>query len=640
MPQKSRYTELVLLAGVAFLAGWNYVLTNNSFALPHKSSLYSIKPVLQNDQYLNSAQSRASSSQDDEFHRALFDAKYVPVGESGDFNFHFLTPLMVSKYVLGCYGAANFSDYDKTDPRSWYWAVERQWSIDQRAAKMNATIMLNQWQYMATGAAGGAGNKGVCACIDRVVDTAWDYDDLELESGTQLAAHAVAQGWTLDSDGVYQGAAELQLHDVMLLPYFVWTAMIYAAVPQMHYTANYYDVKLKAFESEDALTDNEFHAANVEFCQTSAVPMHTIQYEGTVGIPVLVLAAQMCILLGLLHAWDIYIDREDGFDAVSSTEDTSSAYRHRNKTPNVVRRYTKVTFAIAIFVGYFYLASHDLNQFGNDNASEPGYRIAGRSQAVWTSSTLLIIISLTMMLAVEIVYEYSSANSFHTNDQGTSAHSDKVASMVDRVGADVPQIIGFALLGMAVLLQADVTNVTSVVGGVFILVCAGVLQHVSNLVKLMYESICYRLDASLVASLALLEDTPDSKPNTNVKEFMKNSQDSPVMRHSARSVLQFFGWTRLYIFVLVVALSISFFTIAHDTSQIYVINNLLDGQLILFVLAFIFSNVGFDMMFELMPFTFEKIHSDTMRLYFIVAYLTIFNLNQIMYIRALHFASA
>ena len=594
MPQNSRYGEVVLLAGVAFVTVWNYINTVDTFALPHKTSLYSLKPIFQHDQYLTAASASQSSTQGDEFHRSLFDAKYTPTAVSGAFNFHYMNPTQVSKYVLGCYGTANFSDFQQTDPNSWHVSVEKLWLAGHvTSAKINGTKFLNKHQKLARADAK-SNNGGVCACIDNVVRQAWNK-----EPTAYTGVHA---------DGVDM-------------------------------TGNLYDLKILSFESEDAVSNGEFYARTVEFCQQSAVPMFTIQYEGTIGIPVLLLVAQMIILLGLLHAWDVYVDKDE-----NASENVSGKVE---KNPHVVRRYSKVTFAIAIFVGYMYLASRDSNQFGNDNPHFQGFRMSGRTQAAWTSSNTVVVVLLVLMLLIEFVFEYTSANSYAAagNRQPQSGvagkRSDLVSCMIDRVGADVPFIIGFALLGMCVLLQADVTNSTSVIGGVFILLTAGLLQHISNLAKILYESICFRLDARLIASLALLDDKEHDDPNPNVKTFLSaKSEDTYAtikLRHKTRKLLQFFGWSRLYLFISVVSLSIAFFTIARDTSHVYVVKNILDGQLLLFVFAFLFSNIGFDMMYELMPFTFEKVHSDTMRLYFIVGYLLIFNFNQLSYMRSMHF---
>ena len=594
MPQSSRYGEVVLLAGVAFVTVWNYLMTVDTFALPHKTSLYSLKPIFQHDQYLSAPSASESSTQGDEFHRTLFDAKYTPTGVSGDFNFHYMNPAQVAKYVLGCYGNANFSDFQQTDTNSWFLSVEAPWKAGKVAeAKVNATKFLNTHQILARADAK-SNNGGVCACIDNVVRQTWNK---------------VATPYTtVHPDG-----------------------------PDM--SGNLYDLKLLGFESEDAVTDGEFYSRTVEFCQQSAVPMFAIQYEGTIGIPVLLLVAQMVILLGLLHAWDVYVDKDE--NSMESSDEKVE------KNPHVVRRYSKVTFAIAIFVGYMYLASRDSNQFGNDNPQYQGFRMSGRTQAAWTSTNTVVVVLLVLMLIIEFVFEYTSANAYAAtgardpSNGGAGRRSDLVSCMVDRVGADVPFIIGFALLGMCVMLQADVTNSTSVIGGVFILLTAGLLQHISNLAKILYESICFRLDAKLVASLTLLEDNERVPVNPNVRGFL-NTTEQPAhaeiaLRHKTRKLLQFFGWSRLYLFITVVSLSIAFFTIARDTSHVYVVKNILDGQLLLFVFAFLFANIGFDMMYELMPFAFEKVHSDTLRLYFIVAYLLLFNFNQLTYMRSMHF---
>ena len=340
---------------------------------------------------------------------------------------------------------------------------------------------------------------------------------------------------------------------------------------------------------------SEFYARTVEFCQQSAVPMFAIQYEGTVGIPVLLLVAQMIILLGLLHAWDVYIDKDE-----NAAESPQSKVE---KSPHVVRRYSKVTFAIVIFVGYMYLASRDSNQFGNDNPHFQGFRMSGRTQAAWTSTNTVVVVLLVLMLVIEFVFEYTSANAYSVSGYRDPSNgvggkrSDLVSCMIDRVGADVPFIIGFALLGLCVLLQADVTNSTSVIVGVFILLTAGLLQHISNLAKILYESIYFRLDAKLIASLALLEDNERVPVNPNVQSFLSLAEEQEhvqvELRHKTRKLLQFFGWSRLYIFVTVVSLSIAFFTIARDTSHVYVVKNILDGQLLLFVFAFLFGRQTF-----------------------------------------------
>ena len=110
MGQHTRYQEILLVFVVSILAGWNYTLTIDSFVLPHKVSMYSVKPVLQHDRHLGGFDVVNSAAKTRKFHDVIFDAAFVPVGTSGDFDFHYMTSLQISKYVLGCYGNHSMGD--------------------------------------------------------------------------------------------------------------------------------------------------------------------------------------------------------------------------------------------------------------------------------------------------------------------------------------------------------------------------------------------------------------------------------------------------------------------------------------------------------------------------------------------------
>ena len=109
MGQKTRYSEIVLIGLVAALAGYNYTITIDNFALPHKVAMYSVKPVLQHDRAFDAFEV-VNSNAKTHFHDRIFDAAFVPVARSGDFNFHYLTPIQISKYFLGCYGNRSLDD--------------------------------------------------------------------------------------------------------------------------------------------------------------------------------------------------------------------------------------------------------------------------------------------------------------------------------------------------------------------------------------------------------------------------------------------------------------------------------------------------------------------------------------------------
>jgi len=359
--------------------------------------------------------------------------------------------------------------------------------------------------------------------------------------------------------------------------------------------------------------------------------VHVVQYEGTIGIPALVLAAQLCILLGLLHVWDLFISK---VHIQTATRGDGIASAHSS------RRWFKVVLSLVLFAAYVYTARRDSNQFDDTDATQQGYRSSGFTHRIWSPASAVVFASLLIVLIVELVYEYVGSRAMSEGSRLKYNKNSTMSKVVDRVGADVPTIVGFALLGMAILLQADVSNSTSLLGGVFILITAGFIQHISNVVKILYESICSRLSSEVVIGLTLHDEnskTPDNPQVENIlmKVLGDKEKEQTDGNKKVRDVIQFFGWTRLYLFLIVLLLSASFFTYAKDSSEIHPIKGMLDGQVLYFAIVFLFANVGFDMMYELMPLQFETMSSDILKIYFVCTYLLVFNVNQIMYMRSI-----
>lgn len=566
-----RIMELFFIVVVSAIAVANYSMTYRSFVLPHKVSLYTVKPVLQYDRYMSKS---SDGIQTDSFHLDLFDSWKTQTSNANSIDYHYMTPLQISKYTLGCYGAM-----DVGPGSHWNKVVNMQWKENQTSAKGNATILMTSAQISTVGSKNNV--LSVCSCID--IFTTNTFSDRHKNK----------------LPGVYD--------------------------------ANEYDL-IYGVAAETSKHMEEL----VQFCQTSAVPVYTTQYEGTVAVPALGLVGQAFILLSLVHSFDIYINR----DSVSRQSHTGLALS-----------WVKMALTVVVVGLYLWRATVDANQFnlGTSTIDEQSFRSEGYTQHRYTSANIFIFVSLLVVLLIEIAYEYLTSKARKRLDVDakedskgrwkifTSKHlympHSTAAHIVDRIGADVPQIIGFGLLGMSVLLQADVSSSTSVIGGALIIISAGYLQHVSNVVKIMYEAVCARLSTEVITELTLKDDDP---PDTIVPGSTEKPADCND-RAKMRSVLQFFGWTRLYIFVIVWITSFTFFTIAHDSSKIFIIKNVLDGQVIYFVIAFVFASVGFDIVYELMPFMFQNYKSDVLRIYFVLAYLFVYNLNQFFYIRKLHF---
>jgi len=382
---------------------------------------------------------------------------------------------------------------------------------------------------------------------------------------------------------------------------------------------------------------NDLHI--VQFCQKSAVPMHVVEYEGVVSIPSLLLAAQLCILLGLLHVWDLFVDKLEYQTAYRESSTVSAIHAGSIRG---LSQMVKIAIAVVLLLGYLYLTNVDTNwRDRKTDMTQTGYRSPNHTTRGYSTSNVFVVLALVVVVLVEIVYEFIEVIATKRHNKAWIVQFNRhgpMAAFVDRIGADVPIIFGFALLGMAVMLQADISNSTTVLTGVFILVSAGFVQHISNLVKILYVSMCSRMSSDVVMGLTLHDekrDKPGERPvdNDEVTEILKSRKIDVGGNASVRKVMLFFGWTRLYFFMFVVVLGISFFTLAKDGTGTGPIMSMLHGQVLYFTFAFILSNVGYDLAFEMLPMQFEGFNADRLRIYTISAYLVAFNVNQILYLR-------
>ena len=179
-----------------------------------------------------------------------------------------------------------------------------------------------------------------------------------------------------------------------------------------------------------------------------------------------------------------------------------------------------------------------------------------------------------------------------------------------RVVVDLTVIVGFTLFGICVLLQAGVKNTTSVGTGAFILFTIGVLQHFSNVLKVLFTEMCAKTAPDTLKTLST--STDDSTKRT-------------------RDVLQFFGYTRLLLFGAILGATVLFLTSARDSVVANTMENMMNGQLLYFVMAYFWSNVGFDVLAELIPYMHEKMSTDAVRQLVMVAYICFYNVYVIYY---------
>jgi len=131
-----------------------------------------------------------------------------------------------------------------------------------------------------------------------------------------------------------------------------------------------------------------------------------------------------------------------------------------------------------------------------------------------------------------------------------------------------------------------------------------------------------------------LVDVRKLNPEANSILQMQDSNfanEKQMVESNVRPVLQYFGYSRLYIFLIVLIATFVFIFVAKDTTHLHTLHTMLDGQLLYFTIAFLICNVGFDILYELLPFMFENCCTDNVRVFVILLYVIFFNSNQMLY---------
>ena len=119
-----------------------------------------------------------------------------------------------------------------------------------------------------------------------------------------------------------------------------------------------------------------------------------------------------------------------------------------------------------------------------------------------------------------------------------------------------------------------------------------------------------------------------SKNSGNADDKLKQNM---LVETQVRPILQFFGYTRLYIFIVIVLGVVVLAFIAKDTSSVYTLHSMLDGQFLYFLFAFLVCTVGFDLLYEVLPFMFEDNNTESTRVQVFLAYVVFFCVNQLLY---------
>lgn len=520
------------------------------------------------------------------------------------------------KYTLGCYG----SDILLTP------ATFTALSADE---KMN---LLTQAQFTA----GGYSRLSSCMCVDRMYALSRKKDatiDAAVATKTATVKTAI-------TDPLYNVIME-NVDDM------------HADHSKYIFTANMVDIAPDDTLFPTVAKQQEYTASMVHTCVKYGMPQYTEEYDGMVSVKNWLIVAQTFVLFGALTMWQF-----SGLDFLD------------NKESYVDKLFEYGTVALQILLtifGWIFLSeATDKNkeaQLYND-ATHTGYRNYEITNGVKTFQyskeeilqkkymepiawTMLIINLVVLALQLLLVFFYVK------DDEITKKASEKFAKddakkrgwewylytffrlkrnaraseqVVVRVLVDLPVIVGFTLFAMCILLMSGVNNTTSIATGAILVFFIGVLQHFSNILKILFTGICQNCSPYVFRDITTNKDGAGEVISDNVKK--------------ARGVLQFFGYTRVLLFVIILVSTILFLTSARDSVTANTMVNTMNGQLFFFAMAYFWSNVGFDILAELIPYMHQKFSTDVLRQIFLVGYIAYFNLYIIYHANRLGASSA
>ena len=512
------------------------------------------------------------------------------------------------KYTLGCYGSDLL-----LDP-----AIFTAYTADQKMTWLTA------FQF----GAGGYSRLSSCMCIDRMYALSRKKND------------GIGANVTTKNDLVKTAITEPFYNSIMEN-----VDDMHADHSQYIFTANMVGIAPDDTLFPTVAKQQEFTASMVHTCVKYGMPQYTEEYDGMVSVKNWLIVAQTFVLFGALTMWQ--------FSGLNFRE-------HKDDYVDKLFEYGTVALQILLTIfGWIFLSeATDKNkeaQLYND-ATHTGYRDYEITNGVKTfqyskeeilQKNYMTPLAWTMLIINLVVLALQALNVFFMNSAETKKAADedkkgwqnylqifhnykyKVRAseqVVVRVLVDLPVIVGFTLFAMCILLMSGVNNTTSIATGAILVFFIGVLQHFSNVLKILFTSICQNTGRNVFDSLSTYKDKHANGNDTGLK--------------NARGVLQFFGYTRLLLFVIILVSTILFLTSARDSVTANTMVNTMNGQLFFFAMAYFWSNVGFDVLAELIPYMHQKFSTDVLRQIFLVGYIAYFNLYIIYHANRLGASSA
>ena len=529
----SKFDPVIMLPALAAIVSMLIVSMSDKHVLPQTSSTFTLQAV--HGYGVTDANDRGFLTKA-EYELSLFKTEHM-------------SPVAAVKYNKGCYGGdlltpmtVSFTD---TAP------------ITSGASQYEHFNELNKLQREH----GGNSPASICRCID-------DYAGRAFTMASATMLDAVNDGFVAANSGTLTG---MLLWEKTEFAYRKAHSLNPSRVRTTAEQTNY-DEYFRTTQKAETFPGNYPHVVAtaeyvhlneiVEWCEQTAMPQYAVKFESVLYSRALLLVGLALVFAGL----DIFGCRIK--TCVATTDDTKGSYHVWAFLVEVLP---------VIWYGYLWWDQQwygDIQDTLTDIASK--------------TSFLTMLITLMVGSAVLLIFGVGVWTSLTYKDNERSSG----AVILQRIITDVPMIVGLAVIGVALKLQNAEHDERILLGTLVVLTTAGLIQHLSFLVKIMYEGICKQLSDEVLLKLQAPKCTTEGTSKSEQEHLSRT-----------REILQYFGWTRLVGFFIVLLFVVVSLTMSSSVAAINPLNAFTQNQYYFFAFAFVVAWTGLDFIYEILPFT-------------------------------------
>lgn len=327
----------------------------------------------------------------------------------------------------------------------------------------------------------------------------------------------------------------------------------------------------------------DFEKRIIADCSVNAVPQSSLSYEGVLDTHMFSCSALVLLVASAFGGY--FLNRNT--NEYQTTRTTEKNVRQQAKSTTAYFMYISALVTFALFLlNFIYIASRD------SGVAESKTHLWYRPDTGFTNYSELPV-TLTFYFLVASVVQLVCAYYYKQGDAINAEQSMKAPGQTSlsetlycQIFIDIGQIVGFSVLGVNTLARASVNNVEHLYFALVLLSTLAFLQHLSNVGLHAY------INGGRLLSSANVIDLQTKDSNDEVNQIEQSVQ---------RKLFQFLVWSRLYVFSVVVLLSLSFALSAPQVADVNRLLNANSSYVVYFVFFFILASIGYDIVYEILP---------------------------------------